>query len=134
MHLLRRVAPCVLLVLALTATACGGDDDDVAASDDTATTTTVADDTTTTSVADDADAVGADPCPLWAAWMSDGKRQSLVDLEAALHDDPSAGEILDSIDYLLSDPPTATAEDQSSFEGAVDTITADLQDWGCTTG
>lgn len=55
-------------------------------------------------------------------------------MESMLHDDPAAGEILDSLDYLLEDPATETADDQDQYEAAVDIITADLGQYGCTTG
>lgn len=83
---------------------------------------------------DDGGVATGDPCPLWADWKSDGDEAHLTAMESMLHDDPAAGEILDSLDYLLEDPATETADDQDQYEAAVDIITADLGQYGCTTG
>lgn len=81
---------------------------------------------------DDGGAATGDPCPPWADWFSTGDEADLTEMEAMLHDDPAAGEILDSLAYLLSDPPTESTEEQQQHEAAVDIIEAGLQEqYGC---
>jgi hypothetical protein len=81
---------------------------------------------------DEGPAAAGDPCPPWNRWLSSGESADLGELEAVLHDDPAAGDILDSVAFLQGDPPTETAEDQQAYEANVDTITAALQEgYGC---
>lgn len=75
---------------------------------------------------------GTEACAPWTEWGKSGDAAALDELEALLNSDPAAGGILDSIDFLQSDPPTDTPEEQEVYEANVDTIEADLQAiYGC---
>lgn len=81
---------------------------------------------------DDGGQAAGDPCPEWEGWLSDGDNAHLEAMKTILNDDPASGDTLEAIDYLLSDPATESADDQSNYEANVDTITADMSDrFGC---
>lgn len=83
---------------------------------------------------DDGGGATGDPCPEWAGWMTDGEESHLTEMQAMLRDDPASGEILEALEFLLSDPPTETPDEQSNYEAVVDIITSDLADqFGCET-
>lgn len=69
-------------------------------------------------------------CDSYAAWEQDGDETQLFVIQGWA-EEVGRTEISEAIDFLTSDPPTETAEEQSAYEGAVDFVRGELSGGGC---
>jgi hypothetical protein len=80
---------------------------------------------------------GGDPCPAWAAWMTDGDKAHLTEMQTILEDDPAASITRSTVEYLLGDDSdddrTGAPEYQGFYEAEVESAADELQShYGCT--
>lgn len=123
----------LVVPLALLFAACGDDDEDptVAGSDDDATeeTTTTVDPSGTMEEGTDVE-VAQEICDAYTSWEQTGDETELFVIQGYAQE-MGMTVAVDAIDYLTSDPPTETADEQAAHEGAVDALRSELITGGC---
>jgi hypothetical protein len=72
----------------------------------------------------------AEICESYEAWEQTGDTTELFIVQGYV-DEVGLTEISEAIDFITSEPPTDTADEQAAFEGAVDYIRGELSVGGC---